>query len=241
VSNGEFVLVSADPVSQTTPLDVGTAMARSTANFTKASLSGVSAFAAEGLSQMNQVNQSTGVAGLFNADGAGNATGSLDESSGGNSTHQMFSGDYSVEPNGRVTLTNFGPTPPVLYMVSPNQAYLIGTDNSVTMGSVQPQTGAPFTNASYNGAYVGSSGEQVIVGSNYTVLSSANGVGNVSFTINTDTLQTQIASGTYSVDTTGRAIVATNGSQIGVAYIVSPSKVILLVPGLAGPVLTLEK
>ncbi len=235
----DILLVSADTLSLTTPADVGSALARSTTSFNNSSLNGNSVLEAEGIVQVNQVTESSGVAGLLTANGSGTASVALDMSSGGNLSQQTFSGTYNVATNGRATLTGFGPTPPILYLVDVNRGFLLGTDNSVTLGSFRPQLGSSFSNASFNGIYLGSSGQQIVPGSNYTILSSANGSGNVAFRINTDGNQTQIVSGTYAVETTGRVVISTNGSQLGVAYVVSNGRIQMLVPGLTGPVFSL--
>ena len=59
---------------------------------------------------------------------------------------------YQVASNGRVTLAGTS-TPPVLYLYGPNQGFLLGTDANVTFGILEPQTGSPFSDSSFSGAY----------------------------------------------------------------------------------------
>lgn len=190
---------------------------------------------------INGVPESAGSVGLFQADGAGNVTLAVDVASGGGSSQQNFSGHYSVGADGRVTLTGFGALPPILYIVDTNKGFVLGTDATVNTGSFEPQSGSSFNNASFNGLYLGSSGKPVVTGGNFVVLSSANGSGNVGLTTDSDSRQTQSTGATYVVDPTGRMVLASGGTRVGVGYIVSPGKVELLVPGLTGPVISLQK
>ena len=87
----------------------------------------------------------------------------FDQNAGGTlSQLQILGGQYKVSPlNGRVTLTGFGGTPPVLYLVAPNQAFVVGTDANVTSGLLAPETagttGVPLNNVAVLGGYVGGS------------------------------------------------------------------------------------
>jgi hypothetical protein len=91
-----------------------------------------------------------------------------DESDGGTVSQNSYNGTYSVDATcgsinsacGRVTvnLTNNGqpiPNQPVWYLVTKNQAFIVGTDPAVSSGQFSPQSGAPFTDASLLGAYLG--------------------------------------------------------------------------------------
>jgi hypothetical protein len=60
---------------------------------------------------------------------------------------------YQVASNGRVTLVGTS-TPPILYLYGPNQGFLLGTDANGTFGTLEPQSGGPFSDSSFSGAYV---------------------------------------------------------------------------------------
>ena len=64
-------------------------------------------------------------------------------------------GTYSVNATtGRVTVASLGTGPqPVWYLLSPNRGFVIGTDSSVTEGTFEPQSGAPFSLPSFLLAY----------------------------------------------------------------------------------------
>ena len=78
--------------------------------------------------------------------------------------HPCGPGSYSVASNGRVTLAESGfqnsqtqqTLQPVLYMVSNNEAFIVGTDAAVSFGFMTAQSG-PFTDASLSGTYAGGS------------------------------------------------------------------------------------
>ncbi len=241
VNAKELILISADPVTKPANLTLWSAVrqVRAPSGWTNAALLGSSVV------ELNAVDSSSGsgvpdiTAGLFKGDGAGNATLNSDENKGGTlNLQQTSSGTYVIDPlTGRVALggfsTQFGSTPPVLYLTAANSAVAVGTDTEATYGVLEPQAGAPFTNASVESAYAGGTAWPVISGvTNSVTAMFADGVGNIN--------GTQITSGpagpggpnslilTYLVDATGRAVVKQNGNQFGILYVVSPNKVIML-------------
>ena len=68
---------------------------------------------------------------------------------------------YSVDSMGRVAVVLFDsqgnqvPNPPVWYLVTKNQGFVVGTDPAVTSGKFAPQSGAPFSLPSLLGSYLG--------------------------------------------------------------------------------------
>lgn len=135
-----------------------------------------------GASSAGPPDASVGVATL---DGNGNITRSgidnlpgyfTDDNNGGvisqtsNCVPGVDSCTYNVDPTcgpnasipycGRVTVTltsNGQPIQyqPVWYLVTKNQGFVVGTDPVVTSGQFNPQSGAPFTIASFLGSYLG--------------------------------------------------------------------------------------
>lgn len=248
VAQNEMIFISADPISKPANL---TLWSVSRQNLTQTGWS-LTSLQGAGVMELNAVDPNGGTsladisAGLFTADGNGNATLNSDQNDGGTlSLQQSSSGTYAIdtsgEKTGRVTLggfsTQFGTTPPVLYLYGPNAGYLVGTDPQVTSGIMEIQSGSPYNNASVGGNYAGGSIWPVISGVTNSVTSMfANGVGNIN--------GTQFVSGpqgpggpnpltlTYnSVDSTGRAVVMQGANQYGILYVVSPTKVVLLPVG----------
>jgi hypothetical protein len=157
---------------------------------------------------------------------------------------QYSQGTYCVDKNtGRVTLTGFsgafGGALPVFYLVRSDQAFVVGTDPAVTFGSFEPQTGSPFTNSSLFGLYAGGTIAPITTNvTNGVGTLFADGGGNINGTQNTSGPagpNQQPFTYTYAVDNTGRALVCASGTCtaqsnniIGVAYVVSPTKFVLL-------------
>jgi hypothetical protein len=240
VSTGQFVLLGTDPLSSQDPLTLGSIL-QASGGFSNASLNGVSVLEVDGVAPNNGSPEADVILGLFTADGNGNATASLDQNKGGTLTQQQVSqGTYSVAANGRVTQSGFGGTPPILYLVRSNQAFVVGQDTAVTSGILEPQTATPpYTNLSILGTYLGGATTPVLsalVDSVDWLFADGNG--------NIDGIQdysgpsgtgTQNLSATYQVDSTGRAVFT--GTPAGIMYVVSSKKVVLLPSG-SNPVLS---
>ena len=156
VSSAQILMVSTDPIS---PADLtlwSIARQPSTA-FTDASLNGVGVVEVNGTDVIGGSPVSEAEAGLLTADGMGGGSLSIDQNDGGMLNQFSSSGTYNVAANGRVTLSSsFQTNPPILYLVSQNQAFVVGTDSLVTSGILDAQSGGPpFTNSSIIGTYLG--------------------------------------------------------------------------------------
>jgi hypothetical protein len=146
---------------------------------------------------------------------------------------QSAQGTYDVDSSGRVTLTDFGNgPPPIFYLVSKNQAFVLGQDASVASGFFLEQSGAPFTNASALGNYWGGSFMPVTAGVTDSVVTAfADSNGNLTGTVNTTGQGgngTQPLTATYQIDSTGRALVMESGNLAAIMYVISPTQVALL-------------
>ncbi len=235
VSKGQIILLGTDPLSAQDPLTLGTILLQVPGGFDNSSLQGVSVIEASALVPNGGSPQADAVLGSFTADGHGNATTSLDENRGGTLTQQQVSqGTYSVASNGKVTLTGFGGTPPILYLANSNQAFVVGQDTSVASGNVEPQTTPPpFTNLSILGTYLGGTitpVESPIVDAVSFLFADGNGNFNgiQNFSGPTGT-GTQNLLATYQVDSTGRAVLT--GTPAGIMYVVSTKRIVLLPTG----------
>jgi hypothetical protein len=246
VSSSELLVIGIDPFAQGgSPLVSGTVLQQSSnGSF------GTGSFNAPGVFEVNALDPSGSKAqsqvGLFTGDGGGtftltsdqNTAGALTSPCSGTST-QCGTGTYSVASNGRVTVADSGfqnsqppqTAQPVLYLVSDNQAFIIGTDSAVTFGFMTPQSGAPFSSASLSGTYAGGSFPPVAQvnppvsnvvsiavawSSTLTVtadISSASGLS-----------QNQASQGIASVAPNGRVLVTENKNPTEVLYLVSPAQ-----------------
>ncbi len=248
VSSHELIQVSIDQVSGTSPLTLASIFKGSSAGvvFTNLALRGASVVETNGVNPNGGSPEAIGVAGLFTGDGTtdgngfGNATLLFDQNTGGTVAQQQIAGgQYRVNPvNGRVVLSGFGGTPPVLYLVNTNQAFLLGTDSNVTSGLLAPQltgiTGVPLGNASVLGGYVGGSVTPALpTVTNQVDWLFADGNGNINVSQDSSGPggpQTNQFAVTYQVDVTGRALVDSNpgGTLQGILFVVSPTKVVVL-------------
>jgi hypothetical protein len=222
VNSGQLLAVEIDPFPGLHPLVSGT-MLQQTSN---SNLAGNSIFEVAGLESTtteSQIGQFMGSGGSFSVTSDQNTAGTLTSPSG--------TGTYNVGTNGRVTFptgSGFQNSLPVLYLVTTNQAFIIGTDSAVSFGFMTPQSGSPFTTASLSGTYAGGSLAPVdpsvsnVVTVGVAVLNTLTITQDVS---NSNGLSLNQATGATALTnaTTGR-FTATLGSTSEILYMVSPSQ-----------------
>jgi Putative Ig domain len=240
VSSAQILMVSTDPAPANLTL-WSIARQPSTA-FTNASLNGVGVIEVNGTDVIGGNPVSEAEAGLLTTHGDGTGSLSLDQNDGGTLNQFSSSGTYNVAANGRVTLSSsFQTNPPILYLVSQNQAFVVGTDSLVTSGILDAQSGGPpFTNSSISGTYLGGTVNPVLPSVTNAVSWAFAGGGAINLSLDTSGPGgpgSSQPSGTYQVDGTGRAVLTLNGSPAGVIYVVSPQKFVVL-PNTSGPVLS---
>ncbi len=255
VSQSSMVLISTDPFggSNNAPVTLWSGLRQSSSGtgFTNQSL------AVPTVLEMNALDTSGSsdvVAGLFVGQGVSthtcptmdSATFTFDSNQSGSGPGQQVqtaTGTYCIASStGRVTLTGFsgwGTSPPVLYLGGADPGFIVGTDFGVTSGVVetqQIQSGKTFNDASISGSYWGGTylPAASIVTDSVTELF-ADGGGDVIGTQNTSGPNgpggpTQLTL-SYSVDSTGRAVVTQNGNEFGVLYVVGPNKLIMVPSG----------
>jgi hypothetical protein len=155
VFTGALVMMNTDTQINNAPF-VGTIMQQSGEPFSDASLIGTnSVLYATGLSGGTPPTANT-LIGLVQFTSPNNYAFNADQSGNGTISTQSDTGTFSVAANGRLTLTSSGSGGghnPVIYLVKPGKAFLVGTDNSVTVGSFEPQSAGPFSDASMSGVF----------------------------------------------------------------------------------------
>jgi hypothetical protein len=221
VNSTELLVVGIDPFAPGgNPLVSGTILQQSILSF-----SGPSVFEVTGLDGSSAESQ---IGQFFGSPGATSGTFSLtsDQNTGGALTSPAGTGGYSIV-NGRVTLSGSGfqNSLPVLYMVTPSEAFIIGTDTAVSSGFMTLQSGSPFSSASLSGTYAGGSLAPVDTGVSNVVSIAVAGSNNLIVTqdvSNASGLSQVQAAGTTSLTgaSTGR-FVATLGSATEILYVVS--------------------
>jgi hypothetical protein len=233
------------------PLIAGQVLQQS-GSFTDASLNGVSVVETQGLDANNSPATVDVSAGLATTNGTGTSFSvTIDDNDGGTVTQQeSLSGTYSVAPNGRVTVSLSGENhPPVFYMIAPNQAFIIGTNpNKVNIGTLTPQTGSNFNNASLSGNYYGGS-QQPVDYNGSAEIDSVN-ANSGTFNVTTDSNNSGCGNGggsacpdsntisvDYAVSQNGRVVLTCGagsggncpqGTQVGIMYIISTSQAVFL-------------
>ena len=225
VSAHKLVFVSADQAIN--PLVfVGQALAQSGGPFSNGSLNGTSVFS----TLTGPENDVT--AGLYTFDANGAMTVLEDENNGGTvMLEASTNATYSVSSNGRVTVASDGSTVSVLYLVSPNEGFILNTDTNNATAFFEPQAAGPFTDSSIDGDFFlgvvapGYAVRGAQISSGVAVLSD----GTINETSDIDQggspLIGQTSEDTYAVSANGRA---TTGSGNEVIYIVSPTKFVLI-------------
>lgn len=243
VSASELLMLSTD-VQSTNGLAVGTVLRTNQASFTASSLNAPGILYGSSLGYNGGASPvGRSAAGIFTPNGTGSFTFAGYHNSGGTIQADSASGTYSVASNGRVTFfgTGGGSTP-ILYLVSPNQGFVLFTDPSLTnpkvdSGLLEPQTGAPFTNGSASGPYAFGT-----VWPTTTGVSDKSGVAtfatpNINGTQDKNSGGTltvgQTFTATYSIDATGLGLIPSGCSVLGgtcknIFYIISPTKAVLL-------------
>ena len=229
VSASELLVMEDDTVGN--PLVAGQVLQQS-GSFTDASLDGVSVIELQSLGTGGTLPTVT--AGLLTTTGnSGTSTLSADQNQAGTLGSLSLSGNFSTSSNGRVSIVSNGqPSPLVLYMIAPNQAFVVGTDLGVSSGVLDPQSGSNFTASSLTGAYLGGSLQPVDpnVGENVDDLQ-ANGGG--AFTGTSDLngsggTSTNSIAWTYTVASDGRVVVTQSGAQVGIIYMISDTQLVFV-------------
>lgn len=249
VSVDEAFGVYVDAPGPNVPLLAGT-MLRQTGSFNAASFSANSVISFSGMASGNSsLGNGDAAAGVLTPDGAGSITAGLwDENNNTVITSlTALSGSYSFDPGGKgrgsLTLNLAGNNRSfTFYFVNANTAYLMdGTSTAAgpnaVLGFIQPQSGAPFSDATLNGVYslgtvrptngltstlsggVASDGKGDII----TVMAQASFKGTSS--------QYQAGSLPTSIPANGRlafAIPDQGGSEPVVVYFVSPTKAVFV-------------
>jgi hypothetical protein len=232
VSASEALLMSIDPQTGTlaNSLFAGSVLKQVGVPFAISPLSGTDVISLQG--KGSSAGTSDVQVGLLVPAGNGMFTLTTDENNAGVITSNApVSRTYTAAANGRVTVTG-GATPPVIYLVSQNKGFVVGTDTSVTTGFFEPQVGTSFTNASFSGNYIfGDIGPVVRSSSLGSGVANANGTGTISGTSDDNSSGTltagQAFSATYSVSSNGRAVITSSGNT-NAAYFVSSSKAVFI-------------
>ena len=197
ISADELFAVETDGAGQ--PLLVGSIMRQSGGPYSDATLAGNDVLRMTGTSG----GATSLVFGLLSADKAGNAALSAALVSSDGVSEMDATYNAAVSAGGRAVMSTAAGAP-IVYLVGPNEGFVLGTDASVMTGWVGPQATGAMTNASFSGTFAGAS--VISAGSGVTesiVALSFDGKGNVSGTGASSgpngLLLLPVQQGTYSV------------------------------------------
>ena len=233
VSTSRLLVLSMDTASSS-GLVTGEIDAQTGGPYSNSSLSGPVVMGADS----SAPDGSHAVLGVVTFDGSGNATFSMDENNAGTLTTVTGSGAYTTPDasTGRFTLTPPQGVPLLAgYLVSADEAFVVGADSGVTAGKFQAQSAGTFLNSSLNiTGFFGERGYATApVPPPYGVLPATlssgavtfDGAGNIAFVSDQNVqgtlLSARASSTSYLVSSNGRV---TLGSGSSILYIVSPTE-----------------
>lgn len=226
VDGSELLFVSADDPAQN-PVSIGEVRQQS-GSYTNASLNTATVLSMMGTPD---ATQSVADVGIITFNGSGSFTGTIYENRGGTDSTNAVSGTYSVGASGRVALAPTGEThPPIVYLTSANAGFILSGGNSVGAGTIDLQSGGPFSNASVSGHFA--QGDLMLTSQNSEAsLGSVvlDGLGNVSGTGDYVQTGSQQADQPFTATITANADgTFTSSGMTNPGIVVSPSKVVMI-------------
>lgn len=146
VTPSDVLFGGMDLLGTSTPTTTGEAVLQSQSSFDSTSLNGSMVVTETG---QTAAGNAIALGGLISANGGTSISAAIDSNSGGTITlNANSSGSYGVASNGRATTSGIGTQFAVLYLISPNEAFVIGQDAGASAGLVEPQSAGPFSAAS---------------------------------------------------------------------------------------------
>jgi len=229
VSSGESQLMSIDAQNVNTVFAGTILQQKGAGTFSNASLNSASVI---GLQGANSAAGNDVVLGILSIPSAGNFTLAADENNAGIVGPLNHSGTYTAAANGRVTVTGAA-HPLVLYLVDANKGFVVGTDSNASTGFFAPQTGGSFSAASAKGSFFQgpSTPGDTFAPSYDSGVATFDGASNVTGTTDSNSASSGLLQAQGS--TAGYAIAMSGRGTIGniVFYLISPTKYLLIDPG----------
>ena len=215
ISANKVVLMQTDARGGTAPLLSGEAR-RQSGSFSLATFNAPAIFELAG---MHATTQSV-VLGLLTPDGAGSMTGISDQNLESSALlNQSFNGTYTLDSQGRSTLTMLGGTA-VAYFFGPNQAYLMQQPSTdILYGNLKAQTAGPYSPASLSTLRISEAEAISPFAECDSGIITFDGVSANSFeqdftffySDGTYVQQSQTGGANYTLDTNGRGVISVSG------------------------------
>jgi len=255
VSATKLFAAPADPASGVSASDLlaGQMLQQTVANgnFNATSLSGISVLRSEklGTNAVGGFYPDVQLGLLSGNSSTGKVTLTNDENAGSTVASNTLSGSYTVAPNGRVAATlsaAFGgctdcvSPQTFLYLVGPNQGFLMDFSAGASMGYFEPQTATAIADATLTGAYSSGTLDPLTPGVTADAAAfTSNGTGSLTGTSDQNFAGSlapdQTLQANYTVSATGRVAITTSANTPAVAYIISPTKGLLVDLSSASP------
>jgi hypothetical protein len=230
VSSSEILALAMDPIDMTHPLLGGELRAQVGAPFDARALAGPAIFYAVGHDpSVGSAGTATIAQWTTPPDPANRATLIQDRNDGGTFTAmQSAKSPFTVLPNGHATLF-FDQLPAVVFLVGPDDGFMVMKDPGPSFGIIEPQTGGPFGDGSLSGTYsYGTLG--IFAGDRVTAVGAMTVEGTGLAAIEDEAAGTgtaadqDVSSPAFAVDATGRATLDPDGHRVG--WIISPGKLV---------------
>ena len=158
-SSSQIYFVTTDTLGANTPVFAGEMQQQSmpTGGFNNSSVNGKAVFYAAGLSEAGPGSHA--FVGIANANGSGSIDVTTYEDDAGTwqtPTPDNFTCTYSVASNGRMTLSggSYCTGASVFYLTAANTAFMLGTNQGVDAGQLEPQAVGLFSSASVSGTFL---------------------------------------------------------------------------------------
>lgn len=246
VSSGQILVMTTDSISS--GLLSGQAMQQAKTNFTTADMSGtlilydtgLSSTAGDGYVEAGPMTFNTaGPSGTFDLSTINPAVAGIGTLSGSFSS-------YAVTANGNVTLTGATALPD-FWLINSNEAFMMGTTNTVNSGFIEAQETGTFSNSSISGNYfVGLPQYQsVTAGTVVSGVASSTGNGTLNLTLDSSSAGGQLLTAQSQALTLTLGTPPPSGeftdSGGGVIFVISATTFVRISPSGTGPILTIAE
>jgi hypothetical protein len=216
-------------------------MLQQSGTFNNGSLNGLAVAYAQSVNTGGGEDESNAVILSLNGNGHGNIIAGDHDYAGVITQIPPSQATYTVAANGAVTFSG-GSNPPLGFLISQNKAFMVSAGSNLDFNWLEPQTGGPFSNASISGTYAGGSLAPLDYtnGGNEVDVISADGLGTI--TINEDKSKSDGLSqdlgviANYNIASNGRGTIPGGA----VAYVISPTKWLVMQPKTDADVVVLE-
>ncbi|UWZ81930.1 hypothetical protein [Occallatibacter riparius] len=213
ISSNQLLLLSTDPLSDSTPIFSGQAIAQDEYAFSAEQFIGTAVYGVSGKAQ----GRGDVTIGRLNFQTGDSVIGNYDRNAAGTVTYAgQTTGAYSVQITGRATMVFYDPGDDststwVMYAAGRDTGFILDmSSNAVRIGEITPQDTPPFSNASLVGTFLVGSGEPIVKPAplyigymNFDGSVSKQGNGGVTgmedVSLASSLLTNQTVSGTYSI------------------------------------------